>query len=305
MSALSGLLQHIRETDALIADYERAALRPASPLSLLINLRSLQKLKSQLATEFEQLAMQQSMDVYRYRLLLDQDQPPLTAVAKPWAQFQALFSAIYDAIKNGAPTASRRMTKQDALATQFHFAFTFPGSVGVVLTLPSAEDIDAFVAQTTNTLFEMAKASTAEEIKAFVARLGVPPIVKLNRWVKAHVAFESGVGVDWRNRTLLVQKQEFKQLRDVIKQVSEPTVVEQVMPGLIQGASIAKHTFDMRLDSGEEISGKFTDAITLDNTIELPKRYAAVIRKTTQIKEATEQLEISYFLVRLGRKLKM
>jgi hypothetical protein len=308
MSTIANILQHIQETEALIAEYEGAALRPGSPSSLLVNLRSLEKLKRQLEREFEELAAREKMDVYRYRLLLDESRPPLVAIAKPWTQFQALFSAIYDAIKHGATNTSRRMVQQDVLATQFHFAFTFPGSVGVVLTLPSSLGGDSetdYLVESTNTLFEMAKASTAEEVKSFVERLGVPPVVKLNRWVKAHVAFDSGAGIDWRTRTLLVQKQEFKQLRDVIKKVSEPTVIEQVMPGLLLGASIAKHIFDMRLDTGEEISGKFTDAITLENTVVLPKRYSAVIRKTTQIKEATEQLDVSYFLVRLGRQLKM
>ena len=101
------------------------------------------------------------------------------------------------------------------------------------------------------------------------------------------MAFDSGVGIEWRQRTLLVQRQEFKRLRDVIKQVSEPVIVEQVMPGMLLGASTVKHSFDMRLDTGEDISGKFSDAIGQDNTVELPKRYAAVIRKTTQLKEAT------------------
>jgi hypothetical protein len=179
-----------------------------------------------------------------------------------------------------------------------------------VLTLSRDKDDDADLLRATiESLFGMARARGVEEVAAFVERLGVPPIVRLNRWVKAHTAFESGAAVEWRSSrapapaNLAVQLQEFKLLQGAIETVSEPRIVEQTMPGFLLGASIGKHRFEIRLDTGEEIDGTFTDAISQEHTVVLPKHYQAVIRKTTQIKEATEQEEVSYFLVRLGRPL--
>jgi hypothetical protein len=308
MSAIVEIRERIQGTIALIAEYERAALRPGAPASLSVNIRSLEKLKAQLEEDFQEIATNEEMDICRYRLLIDQERAGFGSITKAWNQFQLLFSSLYDAVKNG-PKKKGRISKHDLAATQFGFAFTFAGSIGVVLTLPTDRDADAdYLDRAAEVLFEMARAGTVEEVAGFVERFGVPPIIQLNRWVKAHVEFRSGAAVEWRKRestsNLLVQFPELKRLQDAIATISEPKVEEQVMPGLLVGANTSKRTFQMRLDTGEEISGAFVDAISQEHKVELPKHYQAVIRKTTQIKEATEQEEISYFLVRLGRPLR-
>ena len=135
----------------------------------------------------------------------------------------------------------------------------------------------------------MAHATNVEQVAAYVDRLGVPPIVRLNHWVKAHTEFGSGTSLAWRFHTqaivtLQLQHQEFKVLQAAIDTVSEPKTLERTMPGLLLGASITRHRFEMRLDTGEEIVGRFTDAISQEHTVVLPKHYQAVIRQTTQIK---------------------
>ena len=107
MSAVVELRQRIESIGALIEEHERAALRKDAPPSLYANIRALEKQRRRLEREFEDIAAQERLDVYRYRLLLEADRRPLVALAKPWSQFQALFSAIYDSLKNGAATKPR------------------------------------------------------------------------------------------------------------------------------------------------------------------------------------------------------
>jgi hypothetical protein len=305
MSAIIEIQQRIEGTNALIAEYEKSALRPNAPPSLSINIRSLEKSKRELELDFEELARREELDVCRYRLLTDA-QPTLASVSSAWGRFQDLFSSVYDALKNG-PRKQGQIAKHDLAATQFGFGFTFEGSVGVALTLPMKDagtDLQAAVMA----MFEMAKAQNAEALATFVERLGIPPIVRLKRWVKAHTKSRSGAIIEWHPTNqpitnLHVQYQEFIMLQNAIQAVSEPKIVELPMPGLLIGASVRKRKFEMKLDTGEEIEGTFGDAINQEHAVTLPKHYQALIRKTTKIKEATEEEEISYFLVRLGRQM--
>lgn len=308
MSAIIEIQERIQGTVALLAEYEKAALRPGAPASLRVNIRSLEKLSSQLEQEFHEIAAHEELDVCRYRLLIDRERPAFGSITRAWGQFQALFSSVYDAVKNG-PKKRGRISKHVIAATQFGFAFTFPGSVGVTLTLPTEDDDADHLHKAAEVLFEMAKSASVEEVAALVERFGIPPIIQLSRWVNAHVEFRSGADVEWHTKerttsSVLIQHQEFKRLQDAIETVSAPKEIEQVMPGMLVGANTSRHTFQMILDSGEEISGTFSDAISQEHKVELPKHYQAMIRKTTQIKEATEQEEISYFLVQLGRPLR-
>ena len=98
---------------------------------------------------------------------------------------------------------------------------------------------------------------------------------------------------------LLVQVEEFRALKGAMDEITKPTELTEAVAGLLVAADLDKRTFRMKLDSGERISGEFTDALTVEQKAELPQRYSAMVRTTTTIKPAIEKREVSHFLVRL------
>jgi hypothetical protein len=320
MSAIVEIQERIQNTVALIARYEKVAAQPNSPPSLRASIQGLEKLQESLEREFEKIAHDEELEICRYRLLPEQgERPALAAIAKAWTQYQTLFSSVYDAIKNRnepkkKPRTRKPRTRKESLAeTQFAFSYTFSGSIGVALTVP-AQQTDYFMARllerTAQTIAEMAKAQTSEALAGFVDRLGVSPVAKLGAWVDAHVAFGAGAGVEWDISsgpapTLLVQVQEFKALKQAMDKISEPTEATETVVGLLVAADMDKHTFRMKLDSGDRISGEFVDAINQKQRAELPQRYSALVRTTTTIKPAIEKKEVSHFLVQLLKRLQV
>jgi hypothetical protein len=241
MSAIVELQERIQDTVARIAEYEKAALLPNAPRSLLMGIRSLEKLKAELESDFAKLAAQDELEICKYRLLPPtEERPRLDAIVNAWGQYQLLFSAVYDAVRHGG-VAKKRTSKEALEETAFGFAFTFTGSIGVVLTLPrqtATLNVARHLENTISTILEMTKSHSAEQLRSFVDRIGVSPLKKFGNWVDTHVEFRAGAGIDWEGPSenlppsILVQIQEFKVLRDAIHQVSEPVVTERVVSGV-------------------------------------------------------------------------
>ncbi len=311
MSVIVELFDRIQGTNALIAEYEKAAVRPGAPGSLFAQIRGLQKLRDSLEQEFSKYARDDELEVCRYRLIPQANQRPvIDAISSAWHEYQSLFSSVYSAVAKNTSGKPRQLAQE----TQFIFAFTFSGSIGVTLALPTKQITD-FVARDleriNETIFEMAKARTSEQLGLFTERVGRKPVLSFGRWVDAHVKFTAGAGIDWTGPTehigqpLLVQMQEFKVLQNAFRVVTEPKEEERLVSGLLNGAWLRSGKFFMESDSGEAIEGKFVDAITPERAATLPRRYVARIRTTTAIKLATETEEVSHFLVELVRDLPM
>jgi hypothetical protein len=85
----------------------------------------------------------------------------------------------------------------------------------------------------------------------------------------------------------------------VLDTTSEIEEVEVTVSGELIGADVQNRTFHIR--SGEaEIRGRFSDAIGPAHTVELPKRYSARLRQTTQTNFSTDEDRITYFLLNLS-----
>ena len=310
MSAIVEIRERIQNTVARIAEYEKASLLPGAPSSLGIAIRSLEKMQAELERDFARLAREDESQICRYRLLPQHgDRPSISAITDAWKGFQTFFASVYAAVaKNNGST--RRSAKAARAEVEFAFGYTFSGSIGVVLTLPTGMDYvkTRDLKETSKIVHEMMKAQSTEGLAAFVETLGVSPVVKLRDWVDAHVAFGAGASLEWDiagepKPPLLTQVQEFRLLKQAMSKIEEPVEVERTMAGILEGASTKKRTFEMKLDSGEEISGKFVNAISEEQRAELPRRYSALIRTTTTIKPALEKRDVSHFLVRLLERL--
>ena len=307
MAHLADIQMRLRDTHTALSRAESSLKsHPESSESILLTVHSLQKRQRVLEEEFLETANAQGEDVCTYRLFSDHESPPVMGISKALENFQTLFSLVYDALKSG-PKKRATIGKQILQDTSLNFSYTFSGSVGVVLTIPNERLLigETRLDEAMNTVISMAKVTEAQQLVEFTRRVGISPIRAIYDWAKDNVNYGLGADIEWRRQeqvraNLLIQEPELRHLRDVIDEMSEETEEEMEIVGELVGADVKQHTFHLRVEGGGEIRGRFTDAISEDHTVELPKRYIARIRKMTKIIYATEEEQVTYLLLSLA-----
>lgn len=306
MSELAEIQEQIQDTTAAIARTERMLVDSPELPSLLANMKSLQKRFENLQADFLTVARTLGIDVCTYRLFPDDQKPTARGLANALGDFQSLFSVVYDAIRTG-PKRTAHIGDQILKDSSFGFAYSFSGSLGVVLTLPDEvlllEDIDTAFDKVVQLIFEMAKAENPEDILVFAQKLGPAPVRTLYRWADDHVKAGLGAEIQWRRReeiklSLLIQRPELQHLAETINKTSDEQYSEFEFTGELVGADVITHTFHMKSDE-REIKGRFSDAISPDHAVTVPRPYRARIGKTTRVYYSTDREDESFFLLEL------
>jgi len=308
MPDLQPIIEKLQDTTAAIARAERTANDHPELPSIVANLRSLRKRHRDLEVVFNEIAAAQELDVCHYRLIVS-DRPTLGHISAVWTEFQSLFSLVYDALKNG-PKQRARVSMDVASETALGFAYSYSGSVGVVLTLSNERLllgqtlIDDAIASTT----EVIHAADTDTLTRLAKKLGPPPIRAAYRWADRQLSYGMESEVTWQRReqlrsSFLVQKPELERFR-AIADATSPQEIEQ--PSLVVellGADVSTRSFHAKtLDTGTDIRGKaLPDVITEANRVELPQTYRAAMIKTTTIRFSLDDPEETWLLTKLEK----
>lgn len=305
MIELTALQEELQDLNALIAKHERTLASHPEAKSLCANIQTLKRRRQILEDDFLEAAAKVEIDVCSYRLIPGESRPTIMALSKALSDFQSLFSLAYDALKEG-PKQTAKLSAQVMNETFLGFAYSFTGSIGFVMTLPNERLLlgETYLDQAMQMIFQMAKATTAQQIADFAKRLGPPPVRAMYKWANDHVENGLGADIEWRRReqvrsSLFVQEPQLEHLKEVIEEMSEEKEEELEVVGNLIGADVKRKTFHLETVGGGEVKGIFADAISTVQTVELPKPYSARIRKRTKIVYSMEEEKTEYFLLRL------
>lgn len=304
MRDLFDIQKELQDTNATLSRIELSLVKQPDLPSVHATIKGLQTRQKVLEAEFLKAANERGQDVCSYRVFPNAGQATIEAVSKALISFQSLFTIIYDVVKHG-PKDRVRSSEKVEKETAFNFGYTFPGSVGVVFTLPNDRllpgmmtDVDVSM----HTIRTLAKADSTTKITALVKELGEAPIRAGYKWAKDHAEYRLGADIGWRRgesikEEFLVQYLELDQLQSTIAMSGAETVEIITLRGLLVAVNTVRHTFHLVEENTDtDIRGKFTDAISEEHTVILPARYTAIIRKTTIIQYSSEQPDIQYFL---------
>ena len=309
MNKLFEIQKQILETNGALAELEREIVKEPKSESLAAMAKSLEKRYIELEEAFSEEAESLGVDICAYRLLPEEEErPTLRALSSVLGDFQNLVTTVYDAIKTAIPKTRARISKEIETETEFRFGYTYPGSVGVVLTMPSERLLfgESYLDESVRLISEMARLHDSPSVLEFARKLGPASVRALYRWAYDHDESGSGVEIEWRRRKeirtrLFAQRPELSRLHNTIGITSDEIVSEQTVHADLVGADILRQTFHMKLDTGEEIRGSMSEEIEIseEKTLELPRRYRAKIVKTEKILYSTEQEIVSYYLKEL------
>jgi hypothetical protein len=296
MAELLEIITQLDDTEAAIARTEQEMARHPQERSLRLVLASLEKRQENLATQFAATAASRGIDVCTYRLF-DQSsaRPNLRTFANTLRDFQELVTTVYDALKHG-PKERLRVGVESLANTSFGFAYSFSGSLGVVLTLPNEHmlfttDIDDAI----ETVFRIAHADRPAEVASFVERLGTAVVRIAYQWAQHHADAGVGADIQWRRAdnlraSLLLQPQELAHLQAVIEQTSEVKDNTFTWVGVLLGGDVKTGAFHMSFEGAGDIKGRMADDLDPEGLV-LKERYRATIRKLTVTKLSTGQVE--------------
>jgi len=307
MNVVSHLVDRITDTQNAIRKLEASLRDEPSSLSLQLHYKSLQKRKQDLEADFFDCAAEKQMSVCAYRWFQDNEGLyPVEAIGGSLKNFQVWFSNVYSSLKSGKKVRGR-LGAEMITESCLYFAFSYTGSLGVVLTIPKENLLfEDFLQLSMNKTIEMLQAGSSEQIHHFAAELGAPPIRALYAWVGDHVNSGLGADIRWMKGQQVfaeatVGSNHLKNLKQAIEETSDEETTTFTVRAQLVGADIEKHTFHILIPEGEEIRGRMADGIGEIYSVELPQTYEAEIEKTSSINYATEEEKTSYFLKSLRK----
>ena len=300
------LQEHLRDTQAALGQVRGALSEDPDSVSNSIIAASLRKRQLRLEQEFSEALDDIGIDICRYRMFGNWRNISVSSFATSLNNFQLLFTSVYDAIKTDIPKMRARISPEIRTESALNVGYTFPGSLGVVLTLPNQRllfgesDMDSAMQQ----IFDMAKSADSQTILEFSRNLGPACVRAMYKWADGNVQSDLNIQIDWQRRnkvrlSLTSETSEFEHLSRIISETSDEVVTDVELIGILVGADVRSGTFHFDLGTDGEIRGELNDTISESQVVELPRRYRAIITKKESIRYSTEEENISYRLERL------
>jgi hypothetical protein len=303
MSRLAILQADLRDVSAAIMRAERTVARFPDVPSVVATLRSIQKRKDALEVQFAAAADELGLDTCSYRIEYeDKRQATIASVTASLNSFQKIFTNVYDAVVNG-PKKRAKASAETIEATAFGFAYTFPGSIGFMMTLANERllvdktPLDMAMSRT----FELIQARRPDEIESMTEAVGLPAIRSAYQWAFENAKAGFGADIAWqrvldKKIEVRVQPQEVAELAQAM---GAAIAKEQVTyNGDLVQVDMTDYTFEMMVD-GKKIKGTFDKAISVARPAQLPKSYVATMTVSAKIVVNEGEEGVSYFLLRL------
>jgi len=309
MNALLEIQKRIELTNEEIARTKRLLQTRPDSAGLLHNLETFSSAHTYLMKEFESTAKQTGIEVCSYRLFQENtDRKPISGIGKAFISFQNLFSIVYDAVKRGQPKKQSQVSDEVIAETTLDFAYTFPGSIGIALTVPSQVSLFGnYFQETINELFHMARLSKSEDLRVCSRKLGIAPVRALYAWADDLVKADFGVEVQWKGvqnepSKLFVQRPELHILREAILATSEEHHEEFTLVGILKGVDIDSRSFHFQYKEEKkrrDIRGHFIDTISQQRPVKVPAEYRVTIARTTRTNYSMDKDEVRDILLRI------
>ena len=200
MSSLHVTAKKLQETEQAILRAEKDLAADPRSAVLCWSLESLVKMRRQLERDFSAIAIDRQLDVIRYRLFSESEERMSTnALAESLKEFQNVFSAVYAATKTG-PQSDLRLSKDIKLGSRLEIGYSFSGSFGIALTVNREGDLfdKELVVKSVNSLFELARSRTDEQVRTWVSEMGPVPLKAFSTWAGIHADNRIGADISCR-----------------------------------------------------------------------------------------------------------
>ena len=306
MTVVSHLLEQLQKTSVVITRLRQEIAGDPTSLSLQATLVSLEKRHRKLEKELLSELNHQYIEVFDYRIIFEGNRPPFSDIAKGFLDLQAAISTTYAAKKSGIPKLTKHISIDVRRATSLDFGYAYPGSLGIVFTVPNDRLLigESFLDEAIAELFALTRAKSPDEVRSFARYLGRGPILAMHDWSKVTAESGFGVNIHWRRGSdvrsqVLAQRAELERLYQVIEETGDENVTSLTIEGHFDAVNRRSKTFTLVIKGGQSITGKYEsdDLISNVRPVQIPsQRYRLHITKTERIRYSTDEEDITYHL---------
>ena len=300
------MLERLRRAQEALSQAERAAADFPNDRYVQANLLSLRTDVAELVEQWETEARIQQREIVRYRLVpLHAAEYAIRSVSTSLLDFQELFSQVFDALKNGAKQRARLAT--DVLQeTCFNFAFSYPGSLGVAMSIDAATPglfegkFDAAI----QAFMQILEVRDEDELRDLAKTLGVAVVKKTFDWSKANLVASYSVDLSWITAKGhrfggMIDVARFRHLVKVIERTSDTETSTIVLGGLLTGFDGQVRRFRFVGDDDRVYVGTLSESFPAKAVWRVNAAYEATIEKDEALSYATQETKTDYRLKHL------
>jgi hypothetical protein len=204
MSRLAALQKELQNAAAAVAHAERTLAAHPNVPSVLATLRTIQNHRASLEEQFFAAADELGLDACGYRIELEGHTASISGMTAVLGTFQKIFTTVYDALERGAKKKAAKNTDKAIADTTLGFAYSFPGSVGVMMTL--ANDRHLFGGKLDDAMektFDLIRAQEREELQLLTEQVGLPAVRLVHQWAEENVKAGFGANIVWQRDDLV------------------------------------------------------------------------------------------------------
>ena len=301
----SSAVERAAQLHAKAAALAEALERAPHDRGLQVTLASVKKLAARADEELREAAASAQIDLCHYRTLQSMEGPYRAAdFANSVVTYQDLFTAIFDFVRNG-PRVRARYSEHVKIQSQLNIAYTYPGSIGVVLTVENNRDLfnEGQLDRVIASFSAITDISSTDQVKQVARTMGLNVVRSAFRWADVNWQAEYSVDVQWRRSDAVIKggyipRERFLNMKSLISEASEilPTELETI--GTLAGFNVLRDTFVFVTPNGDQYSGRLAEGFPRTERI-VPFQYKARILEKTITNFATEIEQTHYELLAL------
>jgi tetratricopeptide (TPR) repeat protein len=238
----------------------------------------------------ESMAESSQVDLIRYRLIRSSDIYAVEAVADSVHAFQRSFTGAADYLESG-PKQKARFSREIEDKTRLNFAYTFPGSLGIVLAVENKRE-NLFREGEYDQVIDIFEQflSVDDEHEAIDAsrQLGSALITQLCRWADVNAKWDNSVDFvlnrgDGVRRGEHVPKNRFIDLSSIFHHAVDTEPYPFEAEGMLVGLDIEIGSFHFVVPGGESYKGSLSDDFVKEKTTVGARYLASIIEDRRRV----------------------
>ncbi len=304
MSDYASIVERARRSSATVSKIEAALTRAPEDPSLQINLSAAKKLSQKAHDALLGLSRLQHKEVCSYRLIPSKSLGyAVASVSKSMLEYQNLFSQLYDCKRNGKKK-NAAIGKEAAAESALQFAYSFSGSLGVVMFAQSEADFfEGNLDSSIEAFFSILDIDDVSSAKRVADSFGGAVIKRIHDWSASNIEGGFSADVQWNKSdgriiSSMFDMRKMERIVETISSVSDEESDDIYADGIFIGGDLDARTFHFIIPQGASYRGTLSKEFD-KGLIQLGGSYSAHIVEKRKTFYATERTDKRYELVSL------
>jgi hypothetical protein len=248
-------------------------------------------------------SISRDFDVINYRIVHVTDQYSIEGVAESLISFQGAITAVYDALKNG-PKERANYNAEVRNTTRLDFGYSYPGSVGFVLTVKSEQDLlGGALDSTSEAIGQFFDIENMNQAIDSSRALGLGAVSALYKWLRSNARNGNSVDLNWRHSVRgytgrFIDLSRFEFLERMFASVEEHERSPLNVEGFLVGLDVETRRFHFVEPNGASYKGRLSSEFGGEPR-EVPNRYKATLIKVETRVPATGKFATDFELASL------